>query len=306
MSEATDPSIQNCEECLSPAEAFSVLGNETRLSILEALWRAESRPVGFSDLRRMVGIRDSAQFNYHLGELTDQYVEKTDDGYHLRHAGEKVVRAVIAGSFTQHPRLEPFGTGSDCTRCGAELLARYEDEMLTVDCPACGRRHGRYSFPPGGLTDRSREEVLDAFDQRVRHLHCLAADGVCPECGGQVETELVEGGDCCLDGSLRAEHTCRQCAHELCSPVGLRLLDQSDVVAFHGTHGVDVSDTPYWELAWCVGDGAVTVLDDDPWRVRVDIELDGDRLAVTLDGDLDVVAVEGSPARPAAASPAEE
>jgi DNA-binding transcriptional ArsR family regulator len=289
MSEATDPSIRDCEDCLPPAEAFSVLGNETRLTILEALWRSDSRPVGFSDLRRAVGMRDSAQFNYHLGELTDQYVEKTEGGYDLRHAGEKVVRAVIAGSFTQHPRLEPFETESDCTECGARLVASYADEMLSVDCPECGLRHGRYSFPPGGLTDRSDRELLDAFDQRVRHLHCLAADGVCPECSGQMETELVREGTCCLDVGLRAEHVCRQCAHELCSPVGLRLLDQSDVVSFLGRHGVDVSDTPYWELDWCVGDDAVTVLDTDPWRVRVDIAAGDEVLRVTLDGELTVL-----------------
>jgi DNA-binding transcriptional ArsR family regulator len=59
--------LTDCVDCLDPAEAFAVVGNETRLAILEALWRSPERPVTFSDLRRRVGMRDSAQFNYHLG-----------------------------------------------------------------------------------------------------------------------------------------------------------------------------------------------------------------------------------------------
>jgi DNA-binding transcriptional ArsR family regulator len=62
-----EPSIQACEDCIAPAEAFSVVANETRLSILEALWRAPHSPVSFSELRQRVGMADSAQFNYHLG-----------------------------------------------------------------------------------------------------------------------------------------------------------------------------------------------------------------------------------------------
>ena len=37
MSDAERASLLDCEECLQPAEAFSVVGNETRLAILEAL-----------------------------------------------------------------------------------------------------------------------------------------------------------------------------------------------------------------------------------------------------------------------------
>ena len=62
------------------------------------------------------------------------------------------------------------------SRCGEGLVASYAEEMLAIDCPACGRGHGRYPFPPGGLQDRTNEEVLLAFDRRVRHLHCLAKD----------------------------------------------------------------------------------------------------------------------------------
>ena len=283
------PDIQECVECVAPADAFALIGNETRLSILEALWRADEEPVRFSALNEMVGMRDSAQFNYHLGKLTDQYVRKAEAGYELRTAGAKVVRAVLAGSFTEHPRLEPFTTDDGCTRCGEALVASYDEEMLALDCPDCGRAHGEYSFPPGGLNDRTNEEVLDAFDQRVRHLHCLAKDGVCPECSGRMQTTISQEGECCLGVGLRADHVCEQCNHSLCSAVGLSLLDRSPVVAFHRDHGIDLGATPYWKFDWCVSDDHTTVQSTDPWELELAIDLDDERLHATLDGDLSLV-----------------
>ena len=282
MSERT---ILACEDCLPPAEAFSVVANESRLAILDALWRAPETPVSFSELRRATGMDDSAQFNYHLGKLTGQFVRKVEGGYEFRHAGEKVVRAILEGSFTEDPRIESFAVDGTCVACGGDLQARYADERLTVACPDCGMRHGHAPFPPGGLNDRTRAEVVAAFDQRVRHLHCLAADGVCPECGGRMETAFERDGDR-LTGVV---HECRQCHHAIRSTVGLRLLDHSAVVAFHHDHGVELCATPFWHHAWCVDHDAVTVRSADPWEFDVSVRLDGEALRVTLDGDLGVV-----------------
>ena len=283
------PDIQECVECVAPADAFALVGNETRLGILEALWRADDEPVRFSALNDAVGMRDSAQFNYHLGKLTDQYVRKTEDGYELRNAGAKIVRAVLAGSFNEHPELDSFVINDGCTRCDEPLVASYEDEMLALDCPDCGRAHGEYSFPPGGLHDRTNEEVLDAFDQRVRHLHCLAKDGVCPECSGRMQTTISKEGECCLGVGLRADHVCEQCDHSLCSAIGLSLLDRSPVVAFYRDHGIDLGTTPYWQLDWCVSDDHTTVRSTDPWELEIDVALGDERLRATLDEDLALV-----------------
>jgi hypothetical protein len=275
-----------------PAEAFGVVASETRLDILEALWRAEERPVPFSELHDDVPLRDSAQFNYHLQQLTDRFVTKTDDGYDLRHAGAQVVRAVRAGTFTRTPDVDPFAVKGACTRCGGGLEARYADEQFRIDCVDCGKSHGEYEFPAGGLADRSEPEIARAFDERVRHLHCLAADGVCPACAGRIHTEIVRGGDCCLDVAVRAEHVCERCHNDLCSPVGLVLLDQPVVTAFYEEHGIDISERPYWTLPWCVDDEYTTVRSSDPWRVAVRVPLADDCLTVVLDGDLAVVDTE--------------
>ncbi|HET7323171.1 MAG TPA: ArsR family transcriptional regulator [Halococcus sp.] len=287
MSERT---IFDCEDCLAPAEAFSVVANDSRLAILEALWRAPQSPVSFSELRQQVGMKDSAQFNYHLGRLTGQFVRKVEGGYEFRHAGEKVVRAVLEGSFNENPELAPFDIEAECVACTGPLQAHYTDERLTIECSRCGKRHGRYPFPPGGLNDRTRMEVVAAFDQRVRHLHCLAADGVCPECGGRMSTELTR--DEWLGTDLCVIHRCAQCRHALRSTVGLSLLDHSDVVAFHREHGVSLCETPYWEFAWCVDDEYTSIRSTEPWEIEVTIPLGGERLSLTLDGDLTVTGIE--------------
>ena len=303
-------SLLECEDCVAPADAFSLVGDETRLAILEALWRLET-PARFSEVRAEVGSADSARFNYHLGKLTETFVRKTEavpessdsgargsssrGGYELRTAGRRVVQAVLAGSFTEHPSRE-IPMDDACTACGATLRANYDDEQLAVACPDCGRGHGEYPFPPGGLHDRTDAEVLAAFDQRVRHLHCLAKDGVCPECGGRMKTHIERGGDCCLDADLRAVNACRQCDHELCSAVGLSLLDQSDVVSFYRDHGLKLSDTPYWRFEWCVSDGPVEVLSEDPWRLAVGMTAGDERLRVEVDGELTVLDARRAPA----------
>jgi DNA-binding transcriptional ArsR family regulator len=288
ITDRTEPKTPPEGQVVNPAEALSVLANETRLDILEALWRAEDRPVRFSDLFDEVEVKDSAQFNYHLKQLTGQYVAKTDDGYDLRYAGGQVIRAIRAGTFTRQPDVDSFEVRGACTRCGGPLVASYDDEQLAIDCNDCGKAHGEYPFPPGGLVDRTPEEIATAFDERVRHLHCLAADGVCPVCSGRMGTEIEREEPCCLDVSVRAEHVCEQCRHELCSPVGLVLLDTGVVASFYDDHGIDLADRPYWTLPWCVDDEYTSVEGTDPWRIRVTIPLAADELQVVLDEELTV------------------
>jgi len=70
------------DEDVPPEDAFSLVANETRMDVLKALWEADG-PRSFSALRERVGVRDSGQFNYHLGKLVGHFVRKTADGYRL-------------------------------------------------------------------------------------------------------------------------------------------------------------------------------------------------------------------------------
>jgi hypothetical protein len=93
-------------------EALSVLGNETRIRILQALADA-AEPLSFTELRESVGIRDTGKFNYHLTKLCEYFVRETDDGYELGHAGSRVVAASQAAA-----NPVPSDAVEECPVCG--------------------------------------------------------------------------------------------------------------------------------------------------------------------------------------------
>jgi len=97
----------------------------------------------------------------------------------------------------------------------------------------CRLRHdsGELPVPPGGLDDRTTDELLQAFHHYVRHHYCLAADGVCPECTGAVETTLVRDPDE-EDLDVAVEHVCQRCNYRLRSTVGVTLLDHAETLLF--------------------------------------------------------------------------
>jgi hypothetical protein len=296
MSQPADSSASEAVEAttVSPSEAFALLGNETRIEILQALHDAgaDEDPVPFSTLHERTSIDDSAHFNYHLKQLTDHFIRKCESGYTFRHAGWKAVRSVFAGTFTDHASLEPFAAPGECYHCGTGLQARYGDEHLTVECPECDRTHVTFPFAPGALADRTPQELLQAFHHHVRHHYCLAADGVCPECLGRVETTLTR--DATLPGlDVQVDHVCRRCGNALHSAVGLNLLDNADVLTFHAERGVDLSTAPFWTFEWCVSDQHTEIVSEDPLQVRVDVPCAGDTMCVVVDETMDILDVDG-------------
>lgn len=88
---------------LPPDEAFAVLGNETRLAILLALEGTDDE-LGYSELKRQVGVYDSGRFNYHLNKLLGHFIEGSDDGYRLRDVGRRAAQAVVAETFAPRRR----------------------------------------------------------------------------------------------------------------------------------------------------------------------------------------------------------
>jgi len=74
------------------------------------------------------------------------------------------------------------------------------------------------------------------------------------------------------------------------------LADDAEVVAFYRDHGIDLNAVPFWTLEWCISDRGTDVLDDDPWRFRVGLGLDDERLEVVVDETLSVVEADRLPA----------
>ena len=87
------------------SEVFGLLGNETRLNILLAIWEkqvplAEDNTVPFSRLFERVDCDDRGTFSYHLEQLEGQFVTQHTErgGYELSIPGLKLVRTIIAGT----------------------------------------------------------------------------------------------------------------------------------------------------------------------------------------------------------------
>lgn len=256
-------------------EAFGLLANEIRLTILRELYEADD-PLTFSELRRRVEVPDSGMFNYHLEKLQGHFVRQTDEqvgdaradgGYELRYVGEQVLRAVLSGDIGTDPVLEPMEVEEPCPFCGSPTEMSYRDEQLTVRCTACPGvvsreySHGTvmsYGFPPAGFRGRSPEAVVDAahvlYDAKITPM----MNGVCPECAGSVETSLdicpdhdadghskgdADGhgeGELCETCETRFEvwtrYTCQNCRYARTAMVWFELLLYPAVVAFYHEH----------------------------------------------------------------------
>jgi DNA-binding transcriptional ArsR family regulator/transcription elongation factor Elf1 len=272
-----------------PERAFWLLSDETRVAILRALWESSDDALSFTDLRERVGNPNSGQFNYHLGKLREHFVSKTDAGYGLTQAGREVIRAVLAGSITDQPRMGAAPIDGQCLECGASLVVRY-DEYAVVECSECGETVMWNEFPPAGLSGRTPEEVAAAFDQWTRNRFFLALDGVCPNCASETSTEILDDPA----GNPSTNHRCGNCRYEARVPLFGHVIRHPAVVSFYYERDVDVLDAPYWELRTLACDFEEEVLTEDPWSASVTIEADGDRVRLTLDDHLEVTNVERS------------
>jgi DNA-binding transcriptional ArsR family regulator len=267
-------------------EAFSLLGDDTRLAILRALWETD-HSLSFGDLRDSVGVRDSGRFNYHLKKLDDRFVRKTDEGYELRFAGKRVVGALLEGTYDQADDVDPVPVDGPCIECGAALTYRYEDEEASVSCEE-GHDVLRSGLPPGVLAGRDDEELPRVFERYVRCQFEQTKSGFCSNCSGPTVPQVYEPETW---DHVMVKFACERCGQTLHSDVAASLLDHPDTVAFARVHGVDVRETAIWKLPLVTN--AETTLTEDPFRVRVTYPLDGDELTFVVDEEFTIVEVRG-------------
>jgi hypothetical protein len=301
-------------------EAFGLLGNETRLAILLALWEAHdpdagSAAVPFSELRERVGMRDSGQFNYHLGKLEGAFVRRTDDGYRLLPVGLELVQTVVAGiaSDAALPRTE---LELPCHLCGAPTELTFEEGWLYHVCTACEGGLGAYDwcpdgalfaepFPAAALLGRTPEEVFAAGVARLLQAVTSKVGGLCPRCSGAIETsihvcenhEATPGEPCAACGTpheVRVAWSCSICKYFGASAPALAAVAHPEVAAFYHDHGVDVGcKVGGFEEARRVLEllraHEQRLVSTDPLRVRVTVRHGEDALSVTLDEGLRIV-----------------
>lgn len=267
-------------EALSPAEAFTLLGQELRLDILRVLFEADG-PVAFSTIAAELGVRDSGHVYYHIDALRPHFVERQEGGYRIRQAGRDALRILRAGTVTDRGDLRPVTLDDDCVRCGGDPELRYSDGFALVGCPDCERWFVRYRFPPGGLEHRSPGEIAAALDARCRSTRRLGNAGVCDPCNGRMDRRLRPGSPDGLDHPATVRYECRDCDRFFDSTVGAAVLAHPAVVAFRYDHGI--AERPLWALDVAFDPGMVSEVRDDPPGATLTVPGEGERLRVEVD-----------------------
>jgi len=261
---------------------FELVTEETRASILGTLAQQQAEhphepAMAFAELREAAGVEDSGNFNYHLDRLQPEYVRQTEEGYALTYAGLSLVGTLRAGVGADTTR-GPKPLDATCGICGTELTARYEDGLLSVECEN-DHKYPRDGLPPNAVDGRTLEEAVALQTRRTQHYCELVREGVCPDCFDDVERDHRV-----LDAP-QASHvvvaTCEGCGMVSGSPVGMYLLREPVVVAFYHDHAVDVTETPFWALDLPITEP--TVVAEEPLRLSLSVERDGERLALTVD-----------------------
>lgn len=311
---------------IPPEEAFELLGHETRLAILHALWEEQDREspgvypgsaVSFTVLRKRVGMHDGSQFNYHLKKLVGRFIHATGDGYVLRRAGHQIMSAVLSGSLTELEVLDEVPIREPCPLCGEQVVLELGTERmldwLLARCTSCD---GGWEFPelpsgvlilvdplePAGVRDQSPDEIYKTQVARTVHDFSLVAEGLCPACSGPISTsplicddhEVEPGRVCDTCGTIfeiRFHNVCDVCGRAWYSASDRHFVDHPTVHAFYHDHGYDPFSHNWLRIqAETVTDQ--TVISDDPLELRTEIDIEGDRLAVTLDETGSIVRVE--------------
>jgi hypothetical protein len=301
----------------SLGEAFSVLGNETRLEILHVLGAADG-PLTYAELYESVEYDDPSNFSYHLNKLVGHFVRKTETGYDLWDAGRRVVEAVVSGAVTDTPVVEPTRTEKNCPFCGAPVAVGFQHGRVEQSCTECagllrfagsdGRRFTEYGslgfflLPPAGVRGRSPQEMLEAA-WTWRHADFLTdSAGVCSRCSAKLETsvDVCENHDassgvcdeCERRYALRFDLYCANCNYNPRSIAPGILLANTELLAFLTARGINPCAPESLNRASRVlAQYDEEVVSTDPFEARLTFTADGDSITLWIDDDLSVTEV---------------
>lgn len=311
-----------------PEDVFSLLSDDTRVEILQALWAAED-PVPFSELREAVGIGDSGQFNYHLDKLIDRFVRKTSTGYALTQAGKGINGVIEAGAYTMEANIEPVELDHPCPYCGGTRTLSYGDEVVEIECESCEVSY-HFVVPPGVFAGYDQEAIPAVASRYLYATFHKIKSGFCWFCEGRTHptvqteeppTESPDGDDPPGDGAGNpaiaepelsdgpgpeetdgrdrigeleevpvVHYDCERCGHTATTGLWLATIDHPAVQRFYHEHGIDIRDRRVWEFPELDPDH-LDVRSWDPVRVSITHTAAGETLTLVVDGEADIVEV---------------
>jgi DNA-binding transcriptional ArsR family regulator len=320
----TESPLESASDAVDPhaTEAFALLGDETRLAILLALWEeydphADENAVSFSRISDRLDYDDPGNLRYHIEQLRGRFLRQraAGEGYELRESGMKLVRTVIAGAGVEEPTMEPTEIDQPCLLCGARTAISYRDGCLFWSCTECEGPTPEATdvdgflsatpFDAAGLAGRTPREIRLASIATARKKKQIMFDGFCPDCSGTVERwlDVCSGHDsngicesCGKRYAVWARSECQVCKrHDISSPKTLALF-QPAVISFYDDHGVSIRvQADDFESARRVFDHMhdhdMELLSTDPPEVAVTVSMDDDELRLTFDETVSVLDV---------------
>lgn len=302
---------------LSPGEAFTVLGDETRLQILQTLGEADG-PLLFSELFDRLDYRDSSNFSYHLEKLVGQFVRKTDDRYALRQAGRRIVEAVLSGAVTDDAVVEPTQVDKQCPFCSAPIEVGFQQERVEMYCTECpglvehagseGRYFTEYGslghmlLPPASVKGRSPTEILEAA-WTWKHVDLLAdSTDVCSRCSATLrhsvsvcEAHGTSGEICDQCGrryAVKFDAHCPNCHYDVQGIAPTRLMATTRLLSFITEKGINpIAPDRFDRALGVLANYEEEVLSTDPFEAAFTFTADGEALTLTVGDDLSVIDV---------------
>lgn len=289
-------------------DTFALLSDGSRIDILRAVALAQYEqdlsnsgvtPLTFSEIYERVDVDNTSKLSYHLGELTGVYLRKSDAGYSFTHAGEQIVRFILAENFRQPSDVDAIETDGICPYCGeTRLEAGLEDQYFVVRCLSCEKPVSGYIVTPAQTRSFSETELLDSFNRKQSIDFGLVQQGICPECVGQISIEIRDLSDHPQLDEIPVSYftiaECQECMRRYSGPLPYSVAFRPPSIAFHWDHGVDILGTGWWELHRYLVKGRWTAerISDDPPEYRVVLRRDDATLRAFLNDEAQIVRTE--------------
>lgn len=278
------------------ADLLSLLDDPTRLEMLVTLGDA-THPRGteafaFSDFRAAVDVTDSGRFNYHLDQLRGTFIEETENGYRPTYPGLVLYMLIRSGALTTAESRPPADTEIACVACDEAVEASYDAQLLRLQCPGCETLYTRIHVPPGCVEGTEGPHRFRAAIQYTFREVLPLRHGVCPNCGGSAEHDVLEPTD------RRREieqpsivYSCQECDYWMQTGFGMPTALAPSVRSVFQEHGVDLLSGRTNQILQFMLPNALTVIARNPWTVEMQVSLNGETLSIEVDETLTVTDV---------------
>jgi hypothetical protein len=269
------------------ADALGEIAHPDRLDILLALKSNYYHGLSYSELLEATNFENSGRFDYHLKQLTGRFVKKEDNKYELRSAGNEIVLLVQRGDLTPQMKTEEVPIERYCQDCNSQIKAWYENGRVLAWCHHCPTEVMHNEVPPRTAATGDIGTILDVVSLLTMARMSMSVRGHCPNCGCRKERAIVL--DHYWDRFDYPAVTNCKCGYSTYAAVGMMILTKAPVISFLAERGIDAFEPRWWRFPWTYHEKYATLVNEDPTRVRVDIEAERDVLEVTVSNEFQIV-----------------